>query len=217
MGSKSSGLVCNKESISSCNYRTQGYLLSGMAGSRDSLALYLTWRHPLASHLTSQGSFSVPAEQTCQVHVFIGGAAEKGSGGICRLARSGSGRPCRGGAGGPLKPHSLPVGCGFLWRKPGLQFAKTGDVDSEQTEAAGPDSRSSKGLSASPATSALAENFRAFCSLPVVLTVITPVCFMRNSIIGRDLELVCWGQETVGKGETTKQHRGFSGARCPQV
>lgn len=166
MGSKSSGLVCNKESISSCNYRTQGYLLSGMAGSRDSLALYLTWRHPLASHLTSQGSFSVPAEQTCQVHVFIGGAAEKGSGGICRLARSGSGRPCRGGAGGPLKPHSLPVGCGFLWRKPGLQFAKTGDVDSEQTEAAGPDSRSSKGLSASPATSAVAENFRAFCSLP---------------------------------------------------
>ena len=119
---KSSGLVCNKESVSSCNYRTQGYLVSGMAGSRDSLGLHLTWHHPLASHLTSQGSFSVPAERTCQVHVFMPGSrvharftcscqvhgAEKGSGGICRLARPGSGHPCRGGAGGPSDHTACP-------------------------------------------------------------------------------------------------------------
>lgn len=155
----SSRLVCNKESISSCNYRTQGYLLSGMAGSSDSLGLYLTWHHPLASHLTCQGSFSVPVEQTCQVHMLISDGTEKGSGGICRLVRPGSGRSYRGGGGGPLKPHSPSVGRSFLWRKPGLQCAKTGDMDPEQTETAYPDGRSSKGLSASPAASAIAENF----------------------------------------------------------
>ena len=76
------------------------------------------------------------------------------------------GSPLQRRSGRALRPHSLPVGRSFLWRKPGLQFAKAGDMDSEQTEAAYPDGRSSEGPSASPAAPAVAEDLGAFCTLP---------------------------------------------------
>ena len=213
----SSRLVCNEESVSSCNSRTQGYLLSGMAGSRDSLGLYLTWHHPLASHLTCQGSSSVPVEQTCQVHVLISDRSREAKWWNMQTGQAWLTPILWRRRWGALKPHSLPVGRSFLWRKPGLHCAKTGDMDPEQTETACPGGRSSKGLSASPAASAMAEDVGASCNLPVVLTVVTPVCFMRNSVIGKGLELVCWDQRPWERGNPTKQDRGFSGARCPQI